>query len=98
MHVWYADESAFAGAVDQIKSLFTRLLQLGPPLGYFLEPSKSHFTTSSAHLASTRPQIQFYAPSKYRSPKVTTTLAATSVPQKGVMNTHDLKPWNGQQQ
>ena len=51
---WYADDSVFAGSLDDIGCWLDRLLELGPSYGYFPEPHKSYLVVAPniTHLAS----------------------------------------------
>ena len=39
---WYADDLAMMGAVRRIVKIFRLLMEKGPSVGYFPEPSKSY--------------------------------------------------------
>ena len=41
MQSWYADDSAFAGTLENVKEWFEKLLEKGPMYAYYPEPSKS---------------------------------------------------------
>jgi len=56
LQIWYADESAFAGYLANIKDWFDELCVIGLPLRYFPEPDRSIFITDNknhSHSCST---------------------------------------------
>ena len=47
--VWYADDSAATGTMEQLRAWWDKLVKHGPGLGYFPNPSKTWIVTKREH-------------------------------------------------
>ena len=47
--VWYADESAAIGKIEQLRAWWDRLVKQGPAFGYFPNPSKTWIVTKQEY-------------------------------------------------
>jgi hypothetical protein len=47
--VWYADDSAASGTIEQLHAWWDKLVKLGPAFGYFPNPTKTWIITKEDH-------------------------------------------------
>ena len=68
---WYADDSACAGKLSQIRLWLDKLIQLGPGYGYFAEPTKSVLVVA--------PQYEDAAKDNFKDLGITVSVAIASL-------------------
>ncbi len=54
-HIWYADDSAAWGSLDQLRSWWSQLSRIGPGFGYFANPQRHGLWSRRANLKTQPP-------------------------------------------
>ena len=50
--VWFADDATAGGCLEQLHEWWVKLNNLGPPFGYFPNPSKTWLIVKEKHLST----------------------------------------------